>query len=198
MRRVAVAVLLVLLAACGGADGKRDAKSDGDGASSRLNTGEAPWPAPADAGAAIAAAGLPALRSEGTVVHFHAQLFVFVDGAPQPVPKDIGVDFDARRISPLHTHTDDGIVHVEANEESTFTLGQFFTQWGVRLTPDCVGGYCGPTRKPTFYVDGKEFTGDPRTIEITGNREIALVVGKPPPDIPATATFVTTTTTPPA
>ena len=68
------------------------------------------------------------------------------------------------------------------------TLGQFFTEWGVALTDSCVGEFCSP--KPiAFYVDGEPYTGDPAAIELTDQKEIAIVIGTPPAEIPKTADF---------
>ncbi len=30
----------------------------------------------------------------------------------------------------LHTHTEDGIIHIESPVQRTFTLGHFFAIWG--------------------------------------------------------------------
>jgi hypothetical protein len=87
-------------------------------------------------------------------------------------------------ISPLHTHFDDGILHTEAKAHQFNHLGQFFTEWNVRLSRKCVATYCKPTTKIEVYVDGKKFTGDPRTIQLTDHREIAVVIGRKPSHIP--------------
>jgi len=91
-------------------------------------------------------------------------------------------------ISPLHTHDDSGILHTESASPVPNRLGQFFTEWGVTLTPSCVGGYCHLT-STHIYINGKPFTGDPRTILLTNHREIAIIIGTPPSTIPATADF---------
>ncbi|MCU1449172.1 MAG: hypothetical protein JWP02_1342 [Acidimicrobiales bacterium] len=44
-------------------------------------------------------------------------------------------------ISPLHTHDESGVLHVENDKERQITLGQLFTEWGVRFNDQCVGGY---------------------------------------------------------
>jgi hypothetical protein len=67
-------------------------------------------------------------------------------------------------------------------------LGQFFTEWGVRLGRDCVGGYCRPT-SIQFFVNGKRYDGSPRAILLTDHKEIAIVIGSPPGKIPKTADF---------
>lgn len=137
-----------------------------------------PWDPPADAVRYIRAAGLPPLEAEGAKVHYHAHLDVLVDGEAVTVPAFIGIDEQARRISPLHTHTPDGIVHVEAPRKDTFTLGQLFTEWNVRLTETCLGSLCaGSGKSLRLYVDGKARPGDPATLVLAAHQQIALVYG---------------------
>jgi hypothetical protein len=143
--------------------------------------------------------------------HVHAHVDLFVDGQPITIPAGIGINIDdpaVRRfdeadgsvayggitlcaqpcISPLHTHDETGIIHTESASQQPNTLGQFFIEWGVPLSDSCVGEYCNP--KPiAFYVDGEPYTQDPGAIELTDHREIAIVIGTPPPQIPTTADF---------
>ena len=91
-------------------------------------------------------------------------------------------------ISPLHTHYPTGILHTESATPEPNTLGQFFIEWGVELSDTCVGTYCGP-EPIAIYVNGEPFDGDPRAIELTDQKEIAIVIGTPPAEIPSTADF---------
>ena len=192
--RLAVAVALTLPAACGG--GPSTAKSSGGTPAPtvsppllELNVGPAPWPAPGNGVQRMAAAGLPRLKAEALAFHVHAHLDVFVDGSRVPVAADIGIDVVALRISTLHTHDRTGWIHMEAPRPETFTLGQLFTEWGVRLTATCVGGYCAPQTPVRFYVDGNERTGDPTAIRLVKHEEIAIVIGTPPPEVPSSYDF---------
>jgi hypothetical protein len=138
-----------------------------------------PWSAPADTSAAVTAAGLPMLGAEGTALHIHAHLDVFVNGNPVQVPADIGVDDARRKISPLHSHDTTGIIHIESpNKNDTFTLGQFFTEWQVALTADHIGGLTADdTHHLKVYVNGTPRVGNPASIVLTAHDEIALVYG---------------------
>jgi hypothetical protein len=80
-------------------------------------------------------------------------------------------------------------VHIEAAEPADFTVGQFFTQWAVRLTPDCVGSYCKPDVPWRVVVNGQDYEGDPKDIVFHGRDEIAFVIGTPPAEIPSTYDF---------
>ncbi len=115
--------------------------------------------------------------------HVHAHLDIFVDGKSEPVPAEIGFDLRAQLGSPVHTHDASGVIHVESPAPGVFTLGQFFTEWGVFLNQGCVGGYCSPQTPVQVYVDGRPFSGDPSTIELTEQEEIAVVIGTPPAQV---------------
>jgi hypothetical protein len=203
----AVLMLMLTLAGCGGSK-KQPAAAPAKPAPTPAK-GAAPWPAPADPVKLTRQAGLTPETQEFVFLHVHAHLDVFVNGKRVVVPAGLGVDVTnpaVRRfkandgsigyggisppcaqpcISPLHTHFTDGVLHTEAKENQFNTLGELFTEWSVRLTPTCVGGYCKPTAPFTVYVDGTPFDGDPRTIELQDKREIAVVIGSPPATIPS-------------
>jgi hypothetical protein len=171
-------VTAVLIPACGGSKAPRQA-------STRLtvNTGNAPWPTPDEVPDRVAAAGLPHSSSEFLTVHYHAHLDIFVNGSSQPVASSIG-RVDQSFFSPLHTHATSGLIHIEAASDLRFTLAMLFTEWGVRLTDNCVGGYCQPATTIRAYVDGKEVREAMPTIILKKGEEIALVIGSPPPRVP--------------
>jgi len=89
-------------------------------------------------------------------------------------------------ISPLHTHDTTGILHTESASAVPNTLGEFFTEWGVTLSANCVETRCGAV---AVYIDGKPYTGDPRAIQLLDHREIVVAVGTPPAHIPAVGDF---------
>jgi hypothetical protein len=158
-------------------------------------TTPAPWDAPVDAVAGMELAGLTPLFAN-LVKHVHSHLTVLVDGASVPVPAGIGigepvdfgggfVDSAVGVVSPLHTHTADGILHVEADiPPLTLTLGQFFDEWQVRLTNSCLGSYCtGGGKTLRAYVNGVQVS-DPRAIVLADHADIVLAYGLP--GVPAT------------
>ena len=174
-------------------------------------TTPAPWPAPPDPLIRARQAGLTPERKETLIYHVHAHLDVFVNRKVIRVPAGIGIniaDPGVRRfkepngsvayggielcakpcISPLHTHDNTGVIHTETRTPRPNRLSQFFTEWGVRLSRACVGGYCNPT-PIRWYVNGKRFSGNPRDILLTDKKEIALVIGTPPTKIPASYDF---------
>ena len=58
----------------------------------------------------------------------------------------------------------------------------------MRLDRDCVGGYCRPS-SIEFFVNGKPYGGNPGAIQLTARKEIAIVIGTPPKNIPKSADF---------
>ncbi|MEU9125663.1 hypothetical protein AB0C96_38570 [Streptomyces sp. NPDC048506] len=137
-----------------------------------------PWDAPGDPSVRVKAAGLPMLGAEGNVEHIHAHLDVLVNGKPVSVPADIGIDQQAQKISPLHTHDTNGVIHIESPVKATFSLGQFMTEWNVALTRNSIGGLkAGGGKEFHAYVNGKEIPGNPAAVEFKAHDEIALVYG---------------------
>jgi hypothetical protein len=109
---------------------------------------------------------------------------IFVNGDPEPVAPSIARHGDYV-FSPLHTHASSGMIHIEASRNQRFTLGMLFTEWGVRLTTDCVGGYCRPGTPVSAYVNGDRTSEPMPDIVFRKGEEIALVIGSPPSTIPS-------------
>ena len=144
-----------------------------------MQCSEAPWPAERSSlRARLRVIGLPALPEEGTALHLHQHLDIFIRGRSAPVPAGIGIDAFERFIAPIHTHDDQGIIHIESPTRQPFTLGQFFDIWGVRLTASCVGGYCvHDGKRLRVFVNGQAMTGDPRAIVLGSRQEIGIAYG---------------------
>ncbi|MFC1411758.1 hypothetical protein ACEZCY_21095 [Streptacidiphilus sp. N1-12] len=125
---------------------------------------------------------------EKTVYHIHAHLQIFVDGKQKNIPYGVGIvppySLDTSGGSPfvsggskfyyLHTHDETGVIHVESPSKLQYTLGNFFDVWKQPLSSTQVGPNKGTV---IVYVDGKKFTGDPRSIELTEFKKIQLDVG---------------------
>lgn len=118
--------------------------------------------------------------SEGVAIHIHPHLTILDHGKPVAIPEDVGRPIAARCLYWLHTHTPDGIVHIESPKVLSFTLGQFMDVWGEPLTATDVAG--ARTRKGErikVYVQGRPYAGDPRKIEFTQHLDIVVLVGPP-------------------
>ena len=156
-----------------------------------IQTGTAPWlPEIDNLLSRLKAINLPALYEEGNVLHIHQHLDILVNSKPVTVPAGIGINAGARFISPLHTHDVSGVIHVESDVTRDFTLGQFFDVWGVRLSKDCVGGYCVKGADTLrVFVNGKAVSGDPRSLVLREHQEIAVVYGPPSANVTVPSTY---------
>ena len=133
---------------------------------------------------------------EQTEVHVHTHLTIFVNGKAQVIPYGIGIPgFQAVQTAegpfvetgscfyPGSTCTaNDGIIHVECTHTSmSFTLGQFFDEWGQPLSTSQVGPATGKVTV-FFTAPGQKtgiYTGDPRNLPLGDHYQIQLDVGTP-------------------
>jgi len=133
--------------------------------------------------------GIGCQTSEQTLFHIHAHLTIFVNGSPRQVPAGIGIPGAKAQNSPqgpfigsgscfywLHTHAADGIVHIESPVQRTYTLGNFFDEWGQPLGPGQVGPAKGHV---TAIYNGHLYQGNPRDIPLTKHAQIQIEVGTP-------------------
>jgi len=128
---------------------------------------------------------LSALGAEGAVVHIHQHLDLYVNGKHVTLPALIGIN-DNSYITELHTHDPSGVIHVESPTNRAFTLGQLFGEWGVKLTPNCVANYCGRLK---WWVNGKQITGNPASLDLRSHQEIVIAQGPPPLVVPKSYKF---------
>jgi hypothetical protein len=133
--------------------------------------------------------GIPCQNTEQLLFHVHAHLAIYVDGASRSIPEGIGIAPPRQSVKGatgqfvvagscfywLHGHTDDGVIHIEAPTQRTFTLGNYFDIWGQPLSASRIGPATGTV---IAYVDGERFTGDPRTIPIGAHTKVQLDVGR--------------------
>jgi hypothetical protein len=132
--------------------------------------------------------GIKCETMEQVLFHIHAHLAVFVNGRPGAIPEGIGIapprSEEQTTEGPfvlggtcfywLHSHTNDGVIHIESPDHRTYTLGNYFDIWNQPLSATQVGLAKGPV---TAYLDGRPFPGDPRSIPLTAHAVIQLDVG---------------------
>jgi hypothetical protein len=128
--------------------------------------------------------GVECHRVEQTNYHVHAHLDVFVDGQKQQIPSNIGIlSSPSSCLFWLHTHSSDGVIHVEAPQTRQFTLGQFLDIW--KQTRDSNGLFNSVSGKNvTAYVNGEQFQGKYKDIPLESREQIVLAYGQPPAEIP--------------
>jgi hypothetical protein len=150
-----------------------------------LTTAEPPWAPPLltqpqQTAEYVVAAGLPC-SEEMLQVHYHAHLDINVDGHAVVVPQYLGYVAEGDQIAglaPLHTHDNEGIIHVENSVPATFYLGQLFIEWGVKFTPKCLGPFCsGKGKELAVFVNGKRYGADPTKLILKEHQEIAIEYG---------------------
>jgi len=133
--------------------------------------------------------GIGCQTSEQTVFHIHTHLTIFVNGQQRQVPAGIGIPGAVAQQAQggpfigsgtcfywLHTHAADGIVHIESPVQRTYTLGEFFDEWGQPLGPGQVGQAHG---KVTVIVNGQVFKGNPRDVPLGSHENLQVEVGTP-------------------
>jgi hypothetical protein len=124
------------------------------------------------------AANVPCGPSEVFVRHEHAHLTIVVRGQLRPLPANIGIS--ATQICWLHTHDTSGIIHIEAGDNRTLTLGDFFAVWRQPLSRTVLDGErvaSGETVQAT--VNQQAYAGSPETIALSEHQDIVLQLGPP-------------------
>lgn len=174
------------------------ASGDSDVATSTLTGPAGPEAIPLEQGTPLASAstaadgqtvdGIQCQSNEQVAYHIHTHLAVYVNGALRPLPAGVGIVKPiAQQTSNgafyaasqcyywLHVHAQDGVIHVEAPSQTTYTLGQFFAIWRQPLTSSRVGPAHGTV---TAYVNGVRYSGDPAAIPLRSHEDVQLDVGQ--------------------
>ena len=123
--------------------------------------------------------GISCQASEQSIFHIHAHLTIFVNGAARQLPANVGIPAHAQNgpcLYWLHTHAPDGVIHIESPVRRTYTLGDFFDEWGQPLGPHQAGPATG--RVVAIY-NGQRYEGNPRNIPLTAHAQIQLEIGAP-------------------
>jgi ribosomal protein S6E (S10) len=130
----------------------------------------------------VEAMGLPGFNE--TTFHIHAHLEIFVDGKQVPVPANIGIDEATGFLSPLHTHPTGpdnpaGTIHMEADQQYDFTVGQFMNVWGVKFSDTQIGSLKSKgAEQLQVYVNG-QLAKDPVDTVMQEHDVIVIGYGKP-------------------
>jgi hypothetical protein len=125
--------------------------------------------------------GIRCDSTEGAVEHIHAQLQLYDRGRAVKVPQNIGISQTAGCLYWMHTHTDDGFIHIESPVKQPFTLGEFFDLWGPDLSwTNAATLQAAKGSRLSIWVDGKEWKGkDPRSIVLADRESIVIQNGPP-------------------
>jgi hypothetical protein len=137
--------------------------------------------------------GISCGATEQLVYHIHAHLAVFKNGQPYTLPAGVGIPGSQAEqtnqgpiasggscIYWLHTHTTDGVIHIESPSKAIYSLGDFFDEWHQPLSGTQVGSLSG---KVSAFVNGKPWKKSPRDIPLLPHADIQLEIGEPAPPI---------------
>lgn len=135
-------------------------------------------------GADVIVSGVECERGERLDYHVHTHLTLIVEGQEVEVGGNIGIRPDC--LFWLHTHSANGILHVEAPQQRAFTLGQFFAVWDQPLSStQLLSNPADATHEVQATVNGETWTGDPAGIPLDDLTTVVLEYGPPfvpPPD----------------
>ena len=137
--------------------------------------------------------GITCAPLEQLAYHIHAHLAVFDDAKLYSLPAGIGIPGSSPEetnegpvasggqcIYWLHTHTDDGVIHIESPTKRIYTLGNFFDVWNQPLSGNKVASLHGTV---SAFVNGKAWTKSPRDIPLVPHADIQLEIGEPAPPL---------------
>ncbi|MDE2281428.1 MAG: hypothetical protein KGJ92_01485 [Actinomycetales bacterium] len=132
------------------------------------------------------------IGQEKVTYHVHVLVAVYVNGRRERLPAGIGITSPSVITGSgpstfvdvglhdclywLHTHANDGVIHVEAPAKGHFTLGQFFDVWGQPLTSDRVGPTVGHV---VVFENGVRYARSPRAVPLLAGDVIQIDVGSP-------------------
>src|SRR5262245_11458251 len=137
----------------------------------------------------VAANAIPCDQLEHTQVHYHAALQILDAGRAVSIPTGVGRTRSCYYW--LHMHDgEEGIIHIEAPSDRTFTLADFFEVWsswaGAKElidTRQVSTISLDSSQKLVVYVDigsgPKAFTGDPATIHLEDREVVTLEISPP-------------------
>ena len=137
--------------------------------------------------------GITCKPLEQLAYHIHAHLAVFDNGQLYALPAGVGIpgsEAEQSQEGPvavgghcyywIHTHTTDGVIHIESPTKAIYTLGNFFDIWHQPLSGTRVAGLHGTI---TAFVNGKAWHKSPRDIPLLPHEDIQLEIGEPPPPL---------------
>lgn len=115
--------------------------------------------------------------SEQLTYHVHAHLSLYINGKAVPVSQYVGITNAC--FYWLHTHDTSGVIHIEAPQQTTFTLGNFLHLWKQQFSQLQYPAQLDTTSGWQSYVDGKPYSGDFNAIPLNPHALITLAYHSP-------------------
>jgi len=116
---------------------------------------------------------------EKTNYHIHAHLTIYIDGKQVAIPQNIGIASDQSCFYWLHTHTSDGVVHIEFPQNGSPTLGNFLDIWRQSFSQLGYKNELALSADWTVYVDGKKVTSDFNHLILQPHQVITIAYNSP-------------------
>jgi hypothetical protein len=130
-------------------------------------------------------AGISCDAMEGAKMHIHQHLVLIDHGRTVSIPANVGRPMVRSCLYWVHTHTPDGIIHIESPQMRTFTLADFFAVWGQTLSrTQAASMHADKGGALKVWVDGKPYKGDPSKIQLTPHTDVVIEAGPPFPKPP--------------
>jgi hypothetical protein len=127
--------------------------------------------------------------AQQTAYHIHIHLSIYINGKSVTIPQGIGIGAGNRCYYWTHTHTSDGIIHIEAPSKADILgLDDFLAIWHERFSNLNFPPQLTQQTGWSVYIDGKLLSGitSPMTmpVEFSSHMAITLEYGthNPPPD----------------
>lgn len=116
--------------------------------------------------------GISCDSGEHNTFHIHAHLSIYINGKSITIPQGIGIASNGACFYWMHTHTSDGIIHIEAPAPaSNLALDDFLTVWHNGFSKLNFPPELNQTTGWKIYVNGQLFKG---TVTSPLNTEVPL------------------------
>jgi len=119
---------------------------------------------------------------EQSAFHIHAHVSVYINGQSVSIPGNVGIAGDPSAPSCfywLHTHSTDGVIHIEAPNGVSPTLKNFLDIWRTKFPQLGYPDQLDFTNGWQVYVNGQPFAGDFHTIPLQAHTLITLAYNSP-------------------
>jgi len=116
---------------------------------------------------------------EQTAYHIHAHLTIYINGKQVAIPQNIGIASDQSCFYWLHTHTSDGVIHIEFPRQGSPTLCNFLDIWGQEFSQLGFQNQLASSADWTVYVDGKKVTSDFNHLNLQPHQVITIAYNSP-------------------
>ena len=121
--------------------------------------------------------GIPCETQEYFTFHVHAHIDIFVNDQHIGIPAQVGITNTC--LYWLHTHTPDGIIHIESPKEREFTVGEFLD---ILKSTSKISSI--PDNEPIIFINGNLVSTKLNDTAMNAHDEIVLVYGNVPQNMP--------------